>query len=820
MTIEFSVGLENLKKLIVEFSPLGDLSNEAQTRFSFIDTFLKSCLGWSDAGSVRVEVFERGDRTDYECGNPRQLIVEAKKAESAFKFPPRGGKGSFRAKIKSLASFDASLEAALDQAFRYCQSRGVQVAAVSNGPQLVIFVANRVDGIAPLDGDALFFTGYEDLVRGFNLIFEALSPDGLAERRLSSLLAATVATGLPPKLSASCLDYFQYKYNSAFQENVRNAASLVFEDLGKTPELEDQFLRQCYCESGPLTQFAMVGKNLLSARYAALFPSQTVGSVVQDVNPHRTAKTTFKEQALGEALARRPIVLVGDVGIGKSTFLRHLIKVRASSEFNSAVSVHLDLGSRGMLAKSPKEALLDEITRTLKFDYKVNIFDQAIIDSIYRTELEDFESGFQSQLKAIDNAQWTKNRIAYIQSLVDKREEHLRRCLEHVAGTSRRQAIVIIDNSDQRDLAVQQDAFLISNELAAHWKCLVFLALRPQTFHASKRSGAISAYPPKVFAIPPPKLEDVLRKRLKFAHDVAKGTLPVQSVAGLTLHVESLAILISAMTRSLEESKELMEFVVNVSSGNVRLAIELVARFFGSPNVEAERIVQIFKEQGHYTVPLHEFAKVALLGDYAHFQEDASVASNVFSLVYPDPKEHFLSLFILGYLDWDGAEKEHREGFTETAAIVREMQNQGFNVDQVNAHLARLTRKKLIESTERRQLETPEELTEKGFPESFRITTLGAYHLKRWASEFAYLESMAYDTPIMDKGVRDALLQSVNDQLLSARYQRATSFLDYLDRIWITQTHPPYFDWHALRAASQVSFEKARRYLTDRGLAK
>jgi hypothetical protein len=90
MTVEFSVGLETLKRLVAEFSPLGELSNEAQTRFSFVDRLLKDCLGWSEAGQIRVEVFERGDRTDYECGQPRQLIVEAKKASAPFKFPPRG----------------------------------------------------------------------------------------------------------------------------------------------------------------------------------------------------------------------------------------------------------------------------------------------------------------------------------------------------------------------------------------------------------------------------------------------------------------------------------------------------------------------------------------------------------------------------------------------------------------------------------------------------------------------------------------------------------------------------------------------------------
>lgn len=817
MTVEFSVAHENLKKLILEFSPLGDLSNEAQTRFSFIDSFLKNCLGWSDSGSIKVEAFERGDRTDYECGFPRQLIVEAKKASAQFKCPPRSNRASFRTRIKSLVEFDSHLADAMVQVASYCQSRGVQLAVVANGPQLIAFLANRVDGIAPMEGDALAFFGYEDLIKGFNLIYEAISPDGVTEKRLLTHLSTNAPTALPPKLSATCLDYFEHKYSSAFQENVRNAASLVFEDIGKTPDLEDEFLKTCYCESGPLTQFAVVSKSLLAARYAALFPKDSPASRVENVNPRRPGKAEFKEQVLAEALARRPVVLVGDVGIGKSTFLRHLMKVRAAEEFKSAISIYLDLGSRGTLAKSAKDALLDEITHTLRSTYRVNLQDPALIGDIYKDELSDFERGFHSDLKTLDPPEWTKHRIAFIHELVDKREEHLRRCVEHIAASTRRQAIIIIDNSDQRSLAVQQDAFLIATELAAHWKSIVFLALRPQTFHASKRSGVISAYPPKVFVIPPPKLEDVIDRRLTFALEVARGTLPVQSIAGLTLHVESLAILISVLRKSLAENRTLMEFIVNVSAGNVRLAVELVSRFFGSPNVESERIVRIYKDQKRYPVPLHEFAKVALLGDYAHFQEDSSVACNLFAVVYPDKREHFLSLLLLGYLGWEGAQKEHREGFTATAVLTRELQNSGFGTDQISAQLARLTRKKLVETSERRLLETPEEISE-GLPDAFRITTLGAYHLKKWGAEFAYLESMTYDTPIFDGRVRDQLGPTVNDSRLTARFLRAFVFAEYLDRVWDDVRHPPYFDWAALRSTGRASFDSTRKYLSDRDL--
>ena len=155
MTIEFSVALEALKGLVSEFSQFDEPTNEAQTRFAFINRFLTECLGWR-YDQIRVEVYENGERTDYECGDPRQLIIEAKRADCSFEFPPRGKKANSRINIRSIMGFNNPTKSAIEQVLSYCQERGVPLAAISNGHQLILFLASRLDGISPLDGDATF----------------------------------------------------------------------------------------------------------------------------------------------------------------------------------------------------------------------------------------------------------------------------------------------------------------------------------------------------------------------------------------------------------------------------------------------------------------------------------------------------------------------------------------------------------------------------------------------------------------------------------------------------------------------------------------
>ena len=40
------------------------------------------------------------------------------------------------------------------------------------------------------------------------------------------------------------------------------------------------------------------------------------------------------------------MILIGDVGVGKTTFIRHLIKVDAPQVFNESLTFYIDLGSQ------------------------------------------------------------------------------------------------------------------------------------------------------------------------------------------------------------------------------------------------------------------------------------------------------------------------------------------------------------------------------------------------------------------------------------------------------------------------------------------
>ena len=85
---------------------------------------------------------------------------------------------------------------------------------------------------------------------------------------------------LPAKLSATLTIYPGVKSRNIFQNELQILSELIIEDILRSNELREQFLRDCYSQSGALSQYALVSKTILQARYAALFAPEVAG-------PHR-----------------------------------------------------------------------------------------------------------------------------------------------------------------------------------------------------------------------------------------------------------------------------------------------------------------------------------------------------------------------------------------------------------------------------------------------------------------------------------------------------------------------------------------------------
>ncbi len=737
---EVGDGFKKLKEIITSFPADSPHWNEAQNRFQFIDRLLIECLGWEREYLEVEHTDEGGGRADYLLSKPVKAVLEAKREAVIFDPLPFGKPGIAR-NIRPLMDGCKNFSQAVCQIIPYCSMRGASIGIICNGPQLVIFQA-VVQGQSPLEGECYLFNGFESYLVNFTLLWRLLSPEGISENRALRELALHRNPRIPSKALSAIPDPTKYRFRSDFQENLRTLSSLLLEEIQDDPAVKAAFYKECYVPIEANNRHLLLSKRIIAARYDRVggegISSMPIEGVAK-VNDSGTVEIT--DAAFTFAIAARPVVVVGDVGVGKTSFFENLFEHLEAAEKANSYFIHVNLGDKATLSKDIKTYVLDEIPSRLQKSYGVDIQDKDFVQAIYHQDLTAFDRSIPGSLKNIDRSAYDKARLTFLGEKVARRDSHLHASLGHLAHGRRKQLILVIDNADQRGFAVQQEAFLIAQELAATRNLLVFVALRPSTFYQSKISGALSGYQNKVLSIAPPPADEVLQKRILFALRVAEGKTAPKALEGIRLQLKGIVSFLYAVLRSLKSNAAIRQFLGNITGGNTRLVIELFTSFCGSPNVDSEKIVEIEDQQGNYQMPLHEFTKHALLGDYAYYHPQSSiVACNIFDVSAADPREHFLCPLIIAFLSSSIGAKD-KDGFAQGPKILQEMNGLGFNDEQIQFALRRLAVKRLIETPHAHYREL--EVADNEPPEQFyfRTTSIGIYHLRFWMGSFSFLDA-------------------------------------------------------------------------------
>ena len=794
---ELTEGLRRVKAIISAFPPESPNWNEAENRFQFVDRLLTECLGWERPNMLRVEVDDAlGGRADYVLGRPAKAVLEVKKEAKIWADMP-GGRANAARKLQPLILASRHFKDVVHQVLPYCTMNGAQMAVVCNGPQLAIFQA-MTPGFPPLEGECFFFNGFESYIINFPLLWSLLSPEGVAENRAYRDLALYRNPRIPPKASEAIAEPKRFRYRSEFQENLRGLSSLLLEEIEDNPAIKSSFYKECYVTLEANNRNLLLSKSVIAARYKRVTTDGIAPSPLE----------VSSDPTIGSGVGSRPIVVIGDVGVGKTSFFENLYESLDQSEKADTYFIHINLGLKANLSADVKTYVISEIPAALKNKYGIDIDSADFVNSIYYAEIRDFDNSVRGSLKKIDEDAYHKERISFLTELVARRDNHLKAALGHLSRGRNKRIILVMDNADQREFKIQQEAFLIAQELAATRNLHVFVALRPSTFYNSKTTGALSGYQNKILTISPPPADEVVEKRLIFAVRVAEGKVAPAALSGIRLRLGGVVLFLTAMLRSIRTNAAIKLFLSNITGGNTRSAIELVTAFCGSPNVDSEKIVKYEEDRGNYRVPLHEFTKHALLGEYAYYNPQSSlVACNLFDVSAADPREHFLASLVIAYLKSNVGVRDN-DGFIAGSRLLEEMSLHGFIDQQVRHALRQLSTKGLIETPHAHYKEI--QVSEGEPPEQFhfRATSVGLYHLRYWTGSFTFLDAMSIDTPIFEPERRAKISNLASSFSIADRLAKALTFRQYLEEQWhMANIGASYYDFQELLQSQADSFE-------------
>lgn len=793
----FDHAFSEMTELMAEMAAATDADvNEADTRLRIIDRLLMNVLGWPSQ-QVRAEAHTESGYMDYCVGAAgTQFVLEAKRVGSSFSLPDSSSAAVVS--IASLISQNANgkaLKAALLQVARYAQERGVPIAVAFNGVQLVVFFASRTDGLAPLEGRALVFSQPAAMLDDFIVLWNNLSPEGLESRALYQTLQATVP--LPPDTLALRLpDYPGTQRRNDLQTGLQIMSDLFLGDLEDLEDLQEEFLRECYASSGALSQYAEVSKQILASRYELL--SDLSSSSIEHASDRKGVTKGFTADVLQAALSNRPIILLGDVGAGKSTFIERLIHIDAKDVLGESISIYVDFGSSSSLTPLA-EQVVDACVDQLRDKYETNVLGLKFAEKVLHKELRYFDESPRGELKEVDAAAYRNARIEFIQGEIDDRSNYLRKCFEWMRTYWRRQIVIFLDNIDQRSNEDQNAVFLISNELARVWPATVFVSLRPETFYMSGRDGAISGYHPRVFTISPPRTDVMLRRRVQFALRQLRDAGRLMSFpAGIEVNSESLEMFLEVLESNLRGNDPLLRLVDNLAGGNMRLALQFITDFVGSGHIDTQKIIDIHQRFGSYTIPDHEILRSIMFGDYRYYDPDSSHVANLFHISRRDPKEHFVLPLCLSHVQKSG-ELDAEHGYVSAREVYEYLQALGFEASQVAGVLDYALRFRLLESTRRYGKDHDAEV--------FRITTVGAYAYRALATKFTYIDAISVDLSILDDDTRGSITDA---RTLAERVDRAEKVAAYLDEQWAAVPNNPDWDWSMTSAILHKDIDRVR----------
>lgn len=706
-------------------------ANEAETRLKLIDRVIFEVLGWShDDVQVENRVSEDGKTqfADYVVTTGfSSLVIEAK----------RVGRADLVVEDKRKVLLDRRIVSgdtgeAIKQARDYGRKLSIPFAVVTNGDQWIIFPAVRIDEVSFESSSAVIFPSLNSILeRDFSDFYDLLSRD------------AVIGGSLEQELLGRREDQFdgrrlnQY-YTSGFSKMSRNSVFHLIENEMTTAFSEDiissdtDLFRKAYVDNPDRLKYDKRIKLHIARRESPAKRAPIRAMTSQ-------GRQAFTNAILRASSAVRPLALLvlGQVGSGKTTFINHVRKVREAAVFEPRSDaayphwIYVDCRKLGG-TESPSDFIASVMFEYLTRDRFLSDYDRCVRFA-YRSEIEALQRGPLSLLDFDEKEQ--KRQIAEIlRKDYEEKRPYLEKVFEY--ATDNTSVFLVIDNVDQFDEPSRQeiifsDAIAIAQRLGL---CLV-LAMRDATYVENKSKPVFDAFDFDPIQIEPPDPIAVLARRFSVAKELLRGKRS-EFIAenGVKVELADTSILVDLLSTSVLESSVGRALSV-LSLGDIRLCLRMTREFLRNGYTATGKAVKIFQMTGRYKLPEHEAIRAIMLGTQQVYSEEFSPVANPFDAKLDMTSAQLLRLFVLAGIV---AKCDTKRVSTIQGTQIRDaLSAPGFSQD--------ITLRVLEGMVDARYIFTAGH-GKATFEASYMPSRLGGHVLRDLMTQFVFLENVLMDT--------------------------------------------------------------------------
>ncbi len=759
--------------------------NEATTRSRIIDTILNDILSWPKNAIVAEEHIHKIGYADYILKDQNQknvLIIEAKKEDVYFQTPSyiNTNINSSLIKMKTLLT-DKNIASAITQVRNYCFQTGTSYAAITNGNVWIFFTVFSQE-FEELNGFVIhnieFFTkDFTEAYRLFNYknLVQNKSLQNILQKRLhKSKQTYSCKNGITSfSVPVDLNEYAQY---------LSKPVKYFFSDF---KEDDKEFLNNCYVDE---RLYENTKKTLASMLIDNATPFLVNHGVINYERNKLSTKLSKKiANFINYSDNKHIVVIYGDRGCGKSTFIKKLIYSDIPENIQEKLSIiYIDLLEYAATDKGNEELkklIWNNVLKKIDVDNLMQDF-TAIQNVLFLKEFENYKKQI-SDLYPKGTSNYGLKIEQEINKKLEDYKELAKRLAKYLRETKKHEIVFILDNTDQFSSEVQDFCFQVLAEIYSCINCLSLITIREERFFRSKKLGVLDAYETTQYHISSPNADKVFLQRLKylisslnedaFFNELIKNHNIISNGKCEAVTKQNFQKYFQVFEKDFNTKANLYNFLVSCAQKDMRKALDLFRELVVSGYMNISEILAT--EYHTYTLQIHQVLKPLMTPQKYFYDEDASSIPNILKLRHLENGSHFTSIRILKELN--------KSNDYESLAILKSRFLTIFAMEEdFNKNISTLIEYKLIEANIKVDEYIPD-------IEDIIITPYGKYFIEKLIHFFTYLDLICTDCEFYNEETSHSIIISSNEEhklfskgkkgaRLKYRIEKTNKFIQYL----------------------------------------
>ena len=728
---------------------LAAIETEQDARFQLINRLLTEVLGWQFS-DVKTEPHSASGFTDYLLHNHGTpcFVIEAKRTGANLI-------DTVNPKVATYKVSGPALRSATDgirQAVHYCMDYGVDFAAVTTGLTWIGFIAFPGAGRSYKEGKSIVFPDLASISNNFAYFFDLFAYESVRQRTYKVRFAKAeglTASNFEAMSAANRPSDLKMVARTALAQDLDPVFREFFGVM--SGERDRDMLVECFVETRESRNADEALKKLvgnISAEVETL--STESGQQLAD-------KISFAvESGYGDS-----ILIVGNKGAGKSTFIERFFKIVLESSLRTrCVLINVDLLDSTGDVGSLHSFITDRVKRELEaaiFSGGCPTFDE--LQGVYYREYQRWREGEFKHLYDSDRIAFKVKFGEFLKKVGDADPYgYIMRLLENIVSSRKLLPCFVFDNTDHFEIPFQESVFQWSQAIHRETPySLIILPITDRTIWRLSKSGPFQTYRSKLFYLPVPSTKEVLRRRveyLKTHSDSRRGSQSYFFRKGIRLSLRD----INAFAVCMEEVFIREDFISRrigwLSNHDIRRGLVLSQSVITSPFLSVDDLVAAYVAGGPergLPIGVRQFMQALLLGNYNNFQQDESPFILNMFYVNPDfPSSPLLKLGIVKLLIDKAGTAGDLEGYVLTSQLLLYFGSMSISEEATVDALKSLLDFRLVEPFDASRSDLFDE-------QRLAVTHSGRVHYEMVTTDTTYVSQMALATPIRAESVLDRL---------------------------------------------------------------